>query len=221
MTDVCGGSCSNCEGRCCTYYIVPITGYDLWRIVQAQRLAPSSFTTRLPEDYPTATGYILRPSGPTYSLALRHHEGRRNDIPCVFLMQLREGVQRCGIYDSRPSACRTYPMRLNEQRIAPRDDMLCPPDSWNIPALDRSIWRERVERQEWEWDLYGRVVKAWNEAVQRHPPTAGFVVTQYTEYLLNAYDHLEALRAESSEAHLLQQASEALMPIAHALTPAP
>src|SRR5215213_5797468 len=94
-------SCLGCSGYCCTVYIVPVTGYDLWRIVQGQRLAPMVFVQReLFENtgMPIDTGFLLRASGPTYGLSLRHTPARRNERPCVFLLHLRDGVYRCGVY---------------------------------------------------------------------------------------------------------------------------
>lgn len=182
-------TCLNCEGRCCTTYIVPVTGLDVWRIVQAQRLAPELFVQREPESHPVASGFLLRPNGSTYGLALQHQPARHNERPCVFLMQLRAGVKRCGIYAHRPRACQTYPIRMQHDQVAPRDDMLCAPGSWT--HLDQERWRERLDEQESEWRVYEHVVRAWNTAVSAQAAERGFVLTQYLDYLINAYDLLQ------------------------------
>ncbi|MBC8076283.1 MAG: YkgJ family cysteine cluster protein [Chloroflexales bacterium] len=184
------GACRACEGRCCTAYTVPLTGDDVWRIVQGQRLAPIAFVQRDPESTPTTTGFLLRPGGATYGIALRHQPGRRNEWPCIFLMHLRDGVQRCGIYAHRPLACQTYPMRLQPTGVAPRDDMLCPPGSWAGIAQHPGAWHERLLQQDRQWQRYAVVVQAWNTAVRRCPPSGGFVLDQYLAYLVAAYDTL-------------------------------
>ena len=189
----CIGACLACEGRCCTAYIVPLTGLDVWRIVQAQRLAPELFIQREPEDYPTSAGFLLRPNGPTFAIALRHQYDRRNERPCIFLMQLREGIGRCGIYAHRPLACQTYPMQLKPAGVAARDDMLCPAGSWMGIGEHPHEWRERLNQQDHEWERYAQVVQAWNIAVRSQPADAGFVLDQYLAYLVAAYDILNNL----------------------------
>lgn len=182
------GACLSCEGRCCTAYIVPLTGNDVWRIVEAQRLAPGRFVQREPEDYPTSTGFLLRPGGATYAISLRHQYVRRNERPCIFLMHLREGVQRCGIYPHRPLACQTYPMQLRPAGVGAREDMLCPAGSWAGITEQPDAWRERLLRQDDEWERYARVVQAWNSAVQLRPADSGYVLDDYLAYLIAAYD---------------------------------
>lgn len=183
-------ACLSCEGRCCSAYRVPLTGDDVWRIVQAQRLAPALFVQREPEDYPSATGFRLRPNGPTWAILLRHQYDRRNERPCIFLMHLRAGVARCGIYPHRPLACQTYPMRFHPDGVAPRDDMLCPPGSWIGVAEQPGEWRERLARQDVEWDRYAGVVQVWNTAVDRLSAEHGLVLDEYLAYLIAAYDAL-------------------------------
>ena len=194
MTNATAKTCLNCEGRCCTTYIVPVTGLDIWRIAQAQRLAPELFVQREPESYATESGFRLRPNGPTYGLALQHQPARHNERPCIFLMQLRDGVKRCGIYTHRPRACQTYPIRMQHDHVAPRDDMLCPGGSWSY--LDQEHWRERLEQQEREWREYEQVVHAWNISISAQAAERGFVLAQYLDYLINVYDFFDLLLSE-------------------------
>lgn len=193
------GACLSCEGRCCAAYIVPLTGDDVWRIVQEQRLVPGLFVQREPEAYPTSTGFVLRPGGATYAIALRHQYDRRNERPCIFLMQLREGVQRCGIYAHRPLACQTYPMRLQLAGVLPREDMLCPPGSWAEITERPGAWRERLIRQDEAWERYAEVVQAWNMAVQLRPADSGYVLDDYLAYLIAAYDDLNTAHDHAAD----------------------
>jgi Fe-S-cluster containining protein len=186
------GACRSCEGRCCAAYRVPINGDDVWRIVQGQRLAPAVFVAREPEPHPTAESFLLRPGGGTFTLRLRYQYERRNERPCVFLMRLRDGVQRCGIYPHRPHACQTYPMQRTPDGVAPRADMMCPPGSWTTVPERVGPWAERMREQDAAWRRYERVVAPWNAAVQRLPAHEGFVLEQYLAYLVAAYDALAA-----------------------------
>lgn len=192
-------ACLGCEGRCCTAYVVPLTGADVWRIVQAQRLAPNIFVQREPEAYPTATGFLLRPHGPTYAIALRHQYERRNERPCIFLMDLRDGVRRCGIYAHRPRACRTYPMQRQAAGVVPREDMLCPSGSWAGVTQRPGSWDAQLTLQDEEWECYARVVQAWNAAVDQRPADNGYVLDEYLAYLVAAYDHLNTSDTQPPE----------------------
>lgn len=203
-------ACLSCEGRCCRAYIVPVTGHDVWRIVQEQRLAPGSFVQREPEDYPTLTGFLLRPGGPTYAISLRHQYDRRNERPCIFLMQLRDGVQRCGIYAHRPLACQTYPMQLQPSGVVSRADMLCPRGSWADITERPGEWRERLIQQDAAWDHYATVVLAWNTAVRQRPADSGYVLDDYLAYLIAAYDDFTMRRDQPADVTEHQAALTAL-----------
>jgi Fe-S-cluster containining protein len=192
-------SCRGCGGLCCTAYIVPVTGYDVWRITQAQRLAPAVFVQREPEDYPTATGFRLRPGGLTYGLALRHRLVRHNQRPCIFLLQLKDGVKRCGMYAHRPLACQTYPMQLQQGQPGPRSDMLCPYGSWSSLGRTQAAWQQRLVQQEQEWEVYASVARAWNVSLDAQVAEGGYVFERYLDYLVNVYDHLDRHLAAHSE----------------------
>jgi|HigsolmetaAR201D_1030396.scaffolds.fasta_scaffold17343_2 Fe-S-cluster containining protein len=189
MTQQVSETCLNCAGRCCVTYIVPVTGYDIWRISRAQQLAPLVFVQREPEPPSSATGFLLRPGGPTYGTALRHQPVRHNQRPCLFLMHLKDGYRRCGIYADRPRACQTYPLELREQRVALRNDPICGAGSWH-GATEQAAWRQLLQHQAWEWEVYGVVVRAWNEGIAALAPEDGRIFEQYLDYLLHAYDAL-------------------------------
>lgn len=196
------GSCLGCSGYCCTVYIVPVIGYDVWRIVQGQRLAPALFVEFRPEDLPTDTGFQLQAPGPTYGLVLRHTPARRNQRPCVFLLHLREGVYRCGIYADRPLVCQTYPIRLNDDQLFVRSDALCPPGSWANLDHGQAAWRERLQRRQAEWQRYGKVVRVWNEMVRASEQQTEFSLDHYLAYLVNVYDCCSSLPAAEVDARL-------------------
>jgi Fe-S-cluster containining protein len=182
-------SCIDCAGRCCTTYVVPLTGDDVWAIVQAQRLAPAQFVQAELEEHASETGFLLRSIGQTYSLALQHRRPRRMVRVCIFLLQLRDGIQRCGIYGHRPLACQTYPMQLRSEGVVPREDMLCPQGSWAGLPPDDAGWAVRLQRQEESWQRYAGIVGVWNAAV-RASPARSYTLDEYLTYLLNVYDHL-------------------------------
>jgi hypothetical protein len=112
--------------------------------------------------------------------------------PCVFLMQLGGGHDRCGIYDHRPVVCQAYPMALSRGDVTQREGVLCPADAWTAGEVRRPAWRQALQRQRLCFDVYRQVVLRWNARVDGHPG-AHFAIGEYFNYLLNAYDGLAQL----------------------------
>ena len=182
--------------------MVPVTGYDVWRIVQSQRLAPALFVQCDPEDIPTDAGFLLRVPGPTFRLFLQHTPARRNERPCVFLLHLRDGAYRCGIYADRPLVCQTYPMRLNEKGLFVRSDALCPPGSWANLERGQAAWRERLQQWQTESQRYGEVVRFWNTMVRASSSQAELLLDEYLAYLIKAYDLINSVPEAEVSARL-------------------
>jgi Fe-S-cluster containining protein len=171
--------------------MVPLAGCDVWRIARAQRLDPALFVAQHPEnpeEEPSPSGFLLRPNGPTAVLALQYQPSRRRERPCIFLMKLRGGYQRCGIYDERPLACQAYPLLLEDNSVTMRDDMICPNGSWAGPGLDTAGWHTWLTRSEQEWRTYEAVVARWNEDVRQGAYGATADLRRFLDYLLNVYD---------------------------------
>ena len=179
-------SCNGCFGRCCREYLVPITGADIWRIARTHHLMPMDFVSCDVEESPTPAGVLLRLGGPTYALALQHHQPRAHERVCMFLNP--DG--RCSIYADRPLVCQTYPMYLRKGIVTPREDLLCPDGSWAGIERTQAAWRARIIAQEQAWQDYALVVAAWNGAIRSLQSEAGAVLAQYLDYLMCAYDLL-------------------------------
>jgi Fe-S-cluster containining protein len=173
---------------------VPVTGYDVWRISSGQRLDPEQFLILFPQPPEKLESFRLTAGGMSYALALDKQGRFVPRSPCIFLMRLAGGHERCGIYDHRPSACRTYPMRMEGRQIVQRPDLLCPPNSWPPAAMARPSWREALQRQRMQYDIYHEVVTRWNTRVDARPATR-FVAPEYYSYVLNVYARLAALDA--------------------------
>lgn len=187
--------CGTC-GRCCHSYIVPVAGEDVWRISTAQRLSPAAFLVACPQKEPDVEGFRLAPEGPTYFLALDKQGRFGRHRPCVFLVRLAGGHERCGIYDHRPVVCHAYPMEPRDGGIRLRDNALCPPDSWPAAVVQRPSWRLAYKRQRMMFDIYSIVVARWNARVAAAPPDATFRMHEYSSFLLNVYDRLDAMRRQ-------------------------
>ena len=192
--------CATC-GACCRSYAVPIFGYDLWLLCTRQRLSPEQFCLIYPESEPRAEAFCLEAGGQHYSLALDKKGRFALKKPCIFLMELPGGPDdphgnpRCGVYDSRPVACHTYPMSLWSGVVAQRTQTLCPPDSWPLAAVTNPRWLVSLQRLCMALDIYGEVVARWNARVNTFPDRR-YALPEYFSFLLNVYDRLDSLRSE-------------------------
>jgi Fe-S-cluster containining protein len=210
---------------CCRSYIVTVCGYDAWLICTRQRLSPEQFLVAVPQNPPGRDGFQLEPNGAPYGLMLDKAGPLKHTQPCVFLLQLGGGRDRCGIYAERPVVCQSYPMAFRRRDVVQRTNVLCPPDAWPEGEIRRPEWREAVQRQRMHFEVYYHVVARWNARVnaagaeQRFAaptyvatgrgdwratsaPGRRFALREYLDYLLNVYTRLAALDAAVGEAEL-------------------
>ncbi|MBD5633693.1 MAG: YkgJ family cysteine cluster protein [Candidatus Eremiobacteraeota bacterium] len=153
-------ACSSCNGSCCLDVVVGITGYDAWRIAKARGLRFDEFVAPATAD---AGGLGAFRFGDGYAALMLQKEPREQRA-CFFLEDGADGKRRCGTYPARPYVCRVYPMTLRNGCIDLRTDVACAPGAWDMAALDRSMWKCDFDRYDYEWQLYARVVAAWNAA---------------------------------------------------------
>ncbi|MBI4494040.1 MAG: YkgJ family cysteine cluster protein [Chloroflexi bacterium] len=190
--------CATCQSHCCRSYIVTLCGYDVWLISTRLHLGPEQFVVPYPQHQVGLDGFRLEADGTTFALMLDKQGRLRVKQPCVFLVRLAGGHDRCGIYPIRPAVCRTYPMMLERGEIVQRADALCPPGVWPEPALRWPAWREAQRRLRMHFAVYHEVVARWNARVAATSvrSAAGFSAREYLSYVLNVYDRLAALDAE-------------------------
>jgi Fe-S-cluster containining protein len=173
--------------------VVSLLGYDVWRISRSLRLSPEHFVLAHDQPEPANDGFLLEPGGWPQGLALDKRGEFQPSAPCVFLVELGGGHARCGIYEHRPGVCRTYPMALRGVTRTIRDDRLCPPDAWTGDELKASRWQPDLRSYGIEWERYVEVVDGWNRRVQAGTRAS---VPRYLEYLMNAYDRMQAAPRE-------------------------
>ena len=185
--------CEGCVGECCKHYLVGLSGHDLWTIATEMHLAPGQFVTIAQEHEATGVGFKLDATKMTFSLVLAKRPGSDGRQQCIFLMELADGVGRCGIYPSRPSACRVYPAQLRDGAVTFRDGIVCPNGAWNVPAADLPPWRTQLLRSQMEWAVYATVVHHWNDQAILTPRAEMRTPDDYYGYLLDRYERLDKL----------------------------
>ena len=194
--------CATC-GACCRSHLVPVSGQDVWRLSTSQRLGPEEFCVLCPEAEPRPEAFLLQANGQRFSLALDKKGRFALTKPCIFLMELPNGLTRCGVYDHRPAACRAYPMSLQRGGIAQQPESLCPPDAWPAGEEKRPRWAAALRQLAFEQDVYARVVARWNARVTAHPG-ATFTSREFFGYLLNVYDRFAQLDQDDQSTFLTQ-----------------
>ena len=184
--------CASC-GVCCRSYVVPVCGFDVWRISRELRLKPETFLVAWQEEEPGTDGFRLEPAGPLFTLALDKRSWARQQSACVFLLSFPGGQSRCGIYALRPLACRSYPMLLVRSAVRLREDPLCPPGAWSSADVADPAWRDALQQAAMQYDVYKVVVDHWNARLDERSPRA---FADYYRYVLAVYDALIALGAD-------------------------
>jgi Fe-S-cluster containining protein len=186
--------CDACDARCCSAYAVHVTGDDVRRIAEETGLAPHAFVTWALQAERTATGFVVRPGGPSHDLLLAHARAGGSPRPCPFLRAEDGRTPRCGIYAFRPRVCRRFPAVRMGDGYGARDGIVCGPGAWARHDLARLSWRVAIAREEREAEAYAAVVAAWNERVERGAaPDEGLL--GFLDYLGDAYRWLARWRA--------------------------
>ncbi|HSA07283.1 MAG TPA: YkgJ family cysteine cluster protein [Candidatus Gastranaerophilales bacterium] len=128
--------CKACAGGCCRAFNVPITGFDILRIMRTIDIDPFFFCgveeisgERLEKGLEKDPLFIFTDSGEPkyYEIYLKRVFSKcyEMSLKCIFLQewdakelgsQEVEGIiGRCGIYDCRPLACRNYPAKIDKE----------------------------------------------------------------------------------------------------------
>lgn len=181
--------CESCHAGCCRSFAVPVTGADILRIERDYGLRFEEFVCR----WDDADGTIARDRAPHFRfsdapqtpfvICLKHEpsDAFPGTTRCRFL---REGPRdaehplgraRCGIYRSRPAACRTFPAKLNQTgELAILTDIplrgragehpayeLCP-RSWETADLDPIDAVQELVVARFEMDFFTQLAELWN-----------------------------------------------------------
>ena len=127
--------CKTCAGGCCRAFNIPITGFDILRIMRTIDIDPFFFCgvkeitgERLEKDLGKNPQFLFTDSGEAryYEIFMKRTFSRyfEGTLKCIFLQEwdakeydsaeLEGIIGRCGIYDCRPLACRNYPAKIDK-----------------------------------------------------------------------------------------------------------
>jgi Fe-S-cluster containining protein len=172
---------------------VPVNGSDVRRLMRGLLLPIEAFAELLPVEDSERGSFRLAGGEQHWSLHLYRHD----DGACALLVGLQDGTERCGAYAHRPGSCRAYPAVLDDAgEIGYRDDAICPPGGCGWNAMATEVWREALVHTEAEWEVYERVLDAWNARVEERPAT----VAAFYGWLAETYRRIDDLWAGADPA---------------------
>lgn len=159
--------CNQC-GACCREFYIPLSHIDVLRLLVAYpEAAPEELFLLRPVDPPDIEALLLE--GSFWHLMLQ----RREDA-CRFLLE--DG--RCGTYESRPRACRTFPFDqapLGLLRILPDAQTVyrqrcdhARSDRVQRPMLKEAAGETRLGSR--EFSEYREMVARWNAWASAESP---------------------------------------------------
>lgn len=185
--------CQTCHAGCCRSFAVPITGADVLRVERQVGLNFWEFACR----WADSEGKIARKYAPhfffedepktPFVLCLRHEASKFHPgtTKCRFLVESQPsgeeplGQARCGIYASRPMACRAFPTKFNVTgELAVIHDVPAKGRSENHPAyaLCPRAWRpdeidpiqapQDLAVARYEMDFFHSIAGIWNRAAR-------------------------------------------------------
>ena len=185
--------CESCHAGCCRSFAVPLSGADILRIERDLGLDFWEFGCRWADpDGNIARGhaphfrFIDEPETP-FVICLQHTDSQvfEKTTKCRFLMESHPdeehplGVARCGIYNSRPAACRAFPTKLNEtSELAIIYDVpqngrgeenpvynLCP-RRWQPEDFEPLETVQELVLATYEMNFFRQLADAWNRSPQ-------------------------------------------------------
>lgn len=188
------GICSGCHSGCCRSYVVPLSGADILRIERDLSLDFWQFACRWEDRdgsialrYAPHFHFADEPETP-WVICLMQSESAifPGTQKCQFLRETPPdensplGTGVCGIYESRPSACRAFPTRFNEtsdlvvihdvpQRGKPLNSNpvynLCP-RPWTKEDVDPLDAARDLAVARYEMSFFHNLAQQWNRRPQ-------------------------------------------------------
>ncbi len=169
--------CASCGVRCCNRFAVPLTGFDLIRILAKLGGKPQDFAHLADAHYieasPHSAVFIFEKDTLVERILVLNRHPKTNW--CHFSRH----SNGCAIWGHHPAVCRAYPFILDKNdKIAYTKNCVCP-RKWEKKEYDEAGVRKLVEWQNHEIEEYNKQVRAWNAEHAR-----GGSVEEFWRYIL-------------------------------------
>ncbi len=172
--------CASCGVKCCNRFAVPLTGFDVARILDKLGGEPTEFAqladSRSIEGSPHSTVFIFEHGKLSERLLVLKRHPKTNW--CVFSRH----SAGCAIWGYHPMVCRAYPFILkpeggpvgtNAGGLGYTKNYVCP-RNWEKGEYDEAGVRQVVEQQNEELAEYNKLVRAWNAEKAKKGDEKGF-----------------------------------------------
>jgi Fe-S-cluster containining protein len=157
----CMSACDGCAADCCRRFDVVVSGWDVYRLGRDLRLPLDRFIVLDAADAPDQSHQIVLDTAATTHRYHRLQLAKR-DGACTFLVDAG-GIGRCGVYASRPAACRAYPAASSSEPLQLTRREHCPPGAWD--DIDAALYRGHYEFGQRQREIFDVVTDGWNERV--------------------------------------------------------
>jgi Fe-S-cluster containining protein len=204
--------CAGCHAGCCRSFAVPLTGADIVRIERDLNCTFWDFVCRWDDTHgQIAAGqaphfrFADEPATPFVLCLLQTASGNfPQSSMCRFLAEQSPtaehplGTAHCGIYGSRPLACRVFPTRFNAtgsltvlhdvpERGRPTADgdiyRLCP-RPWDVADVDPISAPQDLVLLRYETQFFAQVAALWNQSPGEWTAFPEFLRVVYTNRVI-------------------------------------
>ncbi|HEY7954966.1 MAG TPA: YkgJ family cysteine cluster protein [Polyangia bacterium] len=194
LGDPATSACAGCAGDCCVQHVVPLSGYDLWRLSGGLGVPWDALVEIAEERHPLHFGFRLDRGAVHYHFRLK----RRASGACQLLLELPGGHRRCGVHGLRPGACRVYPLVARDPE---RDTLsigghaICPPERAARYLEAAPSLRSLLDEDGADDALYLRVLGRWDELARHTAVERPRTLDEFLGFIDKAYRAIEPLRA--------------------------
>ncbi len=233
--------CEGCHAGCCRSFAVPVTGADILRIERDLGLDFWSFVCRwadpdgnIAHRYAPQFRFEDEPEMP-FVVCLQHAESRYfpQTTMCQFLAEQAPdeehplGTAHCGIYGSRPAACRVFPAKFNDtEDLAILHDVpshgrggqdevysLCP-RPWTPQDVDPLEVLPNLAVAKYEMQFFHYLAAAWNRAPKAWSLFPDFLRVVYANRVA-----VQTSREAADDGEVARLAAESAMSVVTASAP--
>jgi Fe-S-cluster containining protein len=174
------------EKHCCTFYAVYLTGDEIVRVARTLDTPPWTFTIAVPTADAADDAFALDHSTLRYRAALTKLPDGAERERCIFLLRLSDGTARCGLGESRPAPCRSFPSELHEGELRV-SAAGCTCRDWSLDDIDVESDRALLLAESHARAEYAGLVRNWNAHVAAATVSEPFAYQDFCRFLLDQY----------------------------------
>ena len=162
--------CASCGEKCCNRFAVPITGFDLLRIIAKLKCKSDEFClldeAKYIQSAPHSNVFIFDKHGQMSERLLILKRLKTNF--CIFSRHSKG----CAIWGYHPMACVAYPFAIvgleknGDDKIGYTKNFVCP-RKWDEKEYDKEKVQELLEKTEWEMAEHNKIVREWNATLAK------------------------------------------------------